>query len=232
MTDNNGDANDKATGNGGDAGAGTGNERDKWSRSDWERFHQSESDRRVTEALKKKEEDYKTLLENTTATADEKLKAYETQLSEERTRAEFMSLANSKGVADPKAAWAVVKQSELTDGKGKIDFDELKTANFSDYLEFEAIKNSQTDLLSHIKKYYKNNYNQVQQQLLCSGLDSANIVFLAVYSYDDEENMHRDIKENEFIKVRIFRDEAVIAEIKGRAQIFQTIKDYYSLKIK
>ena len=126
MTDNNGDANDKATGNGGDAGAGTGNERDKWSRSDWERFHQSESDRRVTEALKKKEEDYKTLLENTTATADEKLKAYETQLSEERTRAEFMSLANSKGVADPKAAWAVVKQSELTDGKGKIDFDELK----------------------------------------------------------------------------------------------------------
>jgi len=113
-----------------------------------------------------------------------------------------------------------------------IDFDELKTCNFSDYMAFEELKIEGADLLTYVKKHFKNNYNQVQHQLLCSGLDSANLVFLAVYSYEDEINYNRDIKENEYIKIRVPRDEDVISKIKERAEIFQTIKDYYSLKIK
>lgn len=117
--------------------------------------------------------------------------------------------------------------------KGKvINFDELKTCNFGDYLEFEDIKDDSNKCLAYIKKRYKNNYRQVQEQLLCTGLDSANIVFLAVYSYDDEVNYKRDIRENEYMKFRIHRDEKVISEIKERAEIFQKIKDYYSLTIK
>jgi hypothetical protein len=105
--------------------------------------------------------------------------------------------------------------------KGKIvDFDELKTVNFVDFLE---IKQS----AEYVKKHYKANYNQVQHQLLCTGLHSCNIVFLVVYSYDDTENRNREIKPNEFIKIRIFRDEKVINEIKERGSIFQQIKDFY-----
>jgi len=113
-----------------------------------------------------------------------------------------------------------------------VDFDELKTCNFNDYLKFEELIIEGADLLAYVKKHYKDNYNQVQEQLLCSGLASANIVFLAVYSYDDEVNYKRDIQENEYIKIRVPRDESIISKIKERAEIFQTIKDYYSLTIK
>ena len=108
-----------------------------------------------------------------------------------------------------------------------VDFDELKTCNFTDFLEFEPLKNDYDNALKFIKKYYKANYYQVQQQLLCTGLPAANLVFLAVYSYDDAENEMREIKSNEFIKFRIFRDEPVISQIKEAGKIFQTIKDYY-----
>lgn len=105
--------------------------------------------------------------------------------------------------------------------KGKIvDFDELKTCNFDDFLTIK------TKGIDYIKKSYKNNYRQVQFQLLCSGLDSANLVFLVVYSYDDEENENRVIQENEHIKFRIERDEEIVSKIKDRAEFFQNIKDY------
>lgn len=103
--------------------------------------------------------------------------------------------------------------------KGSIvDFDELKSCNFDDYL---LIKD-----LDYIKKRYKNNYNQVQFQLLCTGLESANLVFLVVYSYNDDENEERVIQANEYVKFRVHRDEKVIDQIKNRAKFFQTIKDY------
>jgi len=113
-----------------------------------------------------------------------------------------------------------------------VDFEELKTCNFSDYLKFEELIINDANLLDYVKKHYKDNYNQIQEQLLCSGLDSAKIVFLAVYSYDDEVNYKRDIQENEYIKIKVPRDEKIISKIKERAHIFQTIKDYYSLTIK
>ena len=83
---------------------------------------------------------------------------------------------------------------------------------------------------AHLKKKYKNYYNQIQEQLYCTELDECNLVFLSVTTYNDEENYKRDIQPNEYMKVRICRDEAVIEKIKERGQIFQQIKDSYVIK--
>lgn len=108
------------------------------------------------------------------------------------------------------------------------DFDELKTVSLTDYIRFiEPIKEDNDALVSFVKKKHKNYYYQVQQQLYCSELDSCNLVFLSVYSYDDEDNYNRIIHPNEFTKVRIGRDYAAISHIKERGTIFQKIKDYY-----
>jgi len=112
--------------------------------------------------------------------------------------------------------------------KGKIvDFDELKTMNFTDYIDIilpmKLLKSE--DVLKMLKSKFKNNYNQLQFQLLCSGLKSANLVFLSVESYNDEENEKRIIKETDFVKFKVNRDEFVISKIKERAAIFQQIKD-------
>lgn len=108
------------------------------------------------------------------------------------------------------------------------DFDELKSVYLSDYLEFEQYKDDPDALLAYAKKKYKHYYYQVQEQLFCTGLDECNLVFLSVTSYDDKENLTRDIQPNEYIKVRIYRDEKVIQSIKGRGAIFQQIKDCYT----
>jgi len=107
-----------------------------------------------------------------------------------------------------------------------VDFEELKTCSFNDFLSFEPFREDPDSGIPFIKKRYKKYYNQVQEQLFCTELDSATITFLVVYSYDDEENYLRDIKPNEFIKFRIHRDENVISEIKKRGSIFQELKDY------
>lgn len=117
--------------------------------------------------------------------------------------------------------------AKIENGK-VVDFDELKTVYFSDYLEFEEIKGSSHQTLSYICKKYKSYYYQIQQQLYCTGLNEANLVFLSVTSYDDDENYNRVIKPNEYFKVRIQRDDATIALIKERGKIFQAIKDCYS----
>lgn len=117
--------------------------------------------------------------------------------------------------------------AKIENGK-VVDFDELKTVYFSDYLEFEEIKESSDQTLFHICKKYKPYYYQIQQQLYCTGLNEANLVFLSVTTYDDDENYNRMIKPNEYFKVRIRRDEAAIALIKERGRIFQAIKDCYS----
>ena len=108
-----------------------------------------------------------------------------------------------------------------------VDFDELKTCSFTDFLNLEPFRNDNKSGVDYIKKKYKKYYNQVQQQLYCTELNSANMVLLAVYSYVDEENYIRDIKSNEYIKFRIDRDETVIEKIKERGFIFQQLKDYY-----
>jgi len=116
---------------------------------------------------------------------------------------------------------------------GKIvDFDEMKTIHFSDYIELihPMIGLDELEQKKLLLKNFKKYYYQVQIQLFCSKLDSANIVFVSVDSYDDEVNMFRQIQENEYVKFRVFRDESVIEAIKERGQIFQTIKDYYLKK--
>lgn len=119
--------------------------------------------------------------------------------------------------------------AKIENGK-VVDFDELKTVYLSDYLEFEEIKESSDKTLAHICKKYKPYYYQIQQQLYCTGLKEANLVFLSVTNYDDEENYNRIIKPNEYFKIRIRRDEVAIASIKERGKIFQAIKDCYSPK--
>ena len=53
---------------------------------------------------------------------------------------------------------------------GKIvDFEEVKSCSFTDFLNFEDFRNDEEKGIEYIKKKYKANYNQVQQQLLCTG---------------------------------------------------------------
>lgn len=112
---------------------------------------------------------------------------------------------------------------------GKVtDFVELKTLSFSDYLQYvEPIKHDNDALLAYLEKKHKNYYNQVQEQLYCTGLEGCDLVFLSVTSYDDDENRRRNIEPREYCKVRVPRDEATITAIKTRGMIFQQIKDAY-----
>lgn len=113
--------------------------------------------------------------------------------------------------------------------EGKIvDFDELKTIYLTDYLEFETLKKaSPAELLQYICRKYKPYYCQIQQQLFCTNLDEANLVFLSVTNYDDELNRQREIQPNEYFKIRIKRNNPIIEKIKKRGHIFQQLKDYY-----
>lgn len=113
---------------------------------------------------------------------------------------------------------------------GKLnDFIELKTVYLNDYVDnIQPIKGDNAKLLDYLKKKHKSYYNQVQEQLYCSGLNSCTLTFLCVNSYNDEENIHRKISEDDFTKVRISRDEQTIEYIKERGMIFQQIKDFYT----
>lgn len=117
--------------------------------------------------------------------------------------------------------------AEIKDGK-LHDFTELKTVYLNDYIDnIQPIKGNNDLLLSYLKKRHKDYHNQVQEQLYCTGLESCNLSFLCVNSYDDEENYHRIITEDDFTTVRVPRDEKIINAIKARGQIFQQIKNNY-----
>lgn len=113
-----------------------------------------------------------------------------------------------------------------------IDFDELKTLSLTDFLEIiEPLRNTDNSVyLPVIKKTFKKYYIQTQFQLFCSGLHEANLVFLAVESYNDQENYAREITENDYIKFRVNRDTEVIDQLKERALFFQNIKNYLITK--
>lgn len=113
--------------------------------------------------------------------------------------------------------------------KGEVvDFIELKSVNFDDYITMvEPIKNDNAALIDYLKKKHKAYYYQIQEQLYCTGLERAHLCFLSVISYDDAENYARDIKENEYTKVLVERDDEVIDAIKQRGEIFQSIKDNF-----
>lgn len=114
---------------------------------------------------------------------------------------------------------------------GKIvDFDELKTMYLPDFIEYiEPYRDAEAEEYTpYIKKKYKHYYRQINIQMYCSGLERANLVFLAVNSYDDKENYNREIKENECIKFRLKRDDETLSKILERGRIFQTIKNYFN----
>ncbi len=113
---------------------------------------------------------------------------------------------------------------------GKIvDFDELKTIYLPDFIDviIPLTELTQPEYSAILKKSFKNNYNQVQFQMMCAELNECNLVFLSVDSYNDEGNEARVLNERDFYKFRIKRDEPVILEIKERGKIFQTIKDHF-----
>lgn len=120
-----------ATGTGGIDGAATAadgqqtDERAGWTRDEWERHVTSEVDRRVARTLKDKEAEYKALLSDRQKTAEEKLKAYETQLANERARAVFAEQALENNVSDIKAAWAVAREYGLV-SDDRVDWSELR----------------------------------------------------------------------------------------------------------
>lgn len=117
--------------------------------------------------------------------------------------------------------------AEIKDGK-LSDFRELKTVYLNDYIDnIQPIKGDNDKLVDFVKKKHKAYYNQIQEQLYCTNLDSCFLVFLCVNSYNDEENYHRVITEDDITLVRIERDSKVINKIKERGLIFQQIKDCY-----
>ncbi len=118
--------------------------------------------------------------------------------------------------------------AKINDGE-IVDFDELKTIWLTDYLDIiQPLEQlSISEYTQVLKKKFEQNYEQIQAQLMCSGLLSAYLVFLSVETYDDEINFTRNINENEYSKFRIYRDDEVIDKIKQRGQIFQTIKNNF-----
>lgn len=109
-----------------------------------------------------------------------------------------------------------------------VDFIELKTVGFNDYItDIEPIRQDNDALVSYLQRKHKNYYNQVQEQLYCTGLQRAHLCFLSVTSYDDDENYQRIINSNEYTMVEVERDEEVINQICSRGEIFQAIKDNF-----
>ncbi len=109
-----------------------------------------------------------------------------------------------------------------------VDFIELKSVGFNDYIEMvEPIKDDNDALVEFLKKKHKNYYNQIQEQLYCTGLESAHLCFLSVTSYDDEVNYARVINSSEYTMVLVKRDEEAIDKIRERGEIFQTIKNHF-----
>jgi hypothetical protein len=106
------------------------------------------------------------------------------------------------------------------------EFEEVKTVELDDYMNIKAM--DEAERLKTVKKKYKHYYNQVQEQLYCTGLPFATMVFVAVLSYDDDVNYNRIIEPHEIMKVRIDRDDGVVNLIKERGKPFQMLKDYYT----
>lgn len=120
--------------------------------------------------------------------------------------------------------------AQIADGE-VVDFIELKTLSFDDYIRnIEPIRDDNDALVEHLKKKHKAYYQQVQEQLYCTNLERAHLCFLSVTSYDDEENYQRDIRPNEYTMVTIERDDLVIDEIRNRGEIFQQLRDELNKK--
>ena len=120
--------------------------------------------------------------------------------------------------------------AQIADGE-VVDFIELKTLSFDDYIRnIEPIRDDNDALVEHLKMKHKAYYQQVQEQLYCTNLERAHLCFLSVTSYDDEENYQRNIQPHEYTMVTIERDDLVIDEIRNRGEIFQLLKNELNKK--
>ena len=120
---------------------------------------------------------------------------------------------------------ATLDFAQIQEGR-VIDFIELKTVGFNDYItSIEPIREDNQALLEFLKKKHKSYYYQVQEQLYCTGLEMAHLCFLSVTSYDDEENYLRIVNPHEYTMVEVERDNKVIEQICKRGEIFQLIKN-------
>lgn len=120
--------------------------------------------------------------------------------------------------------------AQIADGE-VVDFIELKTLSFDDYIRnIEPIREDNDALVEYLKKKHKAYYQQVQEQLYCTELERAHLCFLSVTSYDDEENYQRNIQPHEYTMVTIERDDTVIDEIRNRGEIFQQLKNELNKK--
>lgn len=111
--------------------------------------------------------------------------------------------------------------AELEGGE-VVFFQEVKTSHFNDFINIEPT-------IEYFKKKYKNYYNQVQHQLLCTNIDWCEVVFICVYNYNDEDNYNREFSDNDIIKIVVNRDEKLIEEIKEKGQLFQSIRNHYAI---
>jgi hypothetical protein len=107
----------------------TKDERSAWDTAQWDRHVQSETDRRVKDAQKKWREDLAAQLTAKDKDAETKITGVLEQAKQAEARAAFAELAHKEGIADIRAAWAVVKEYGLMSDKGGVDFNKLKDAH-------------------------------------------------------------------------------------------------------
>lgn len=111
----------------------------------------------------------------------------------------------------------------IMEGGKIVDHEEVKSVEFSDFIKLKSVDDPEP----YILKSYKNNYIQLQQQLICTGNDSGQLVFICVHSYDDAENYSRIIVDKDIVRFRINRNEEMIDNLMRRARPFQYFRDWH-----
>jgi len=116
----------KSTEQGTDNGAAAGDDRAKWTATQWESHVQKEADRRVTEAIKKQQEKFQETLKSTTTDAETKLKQLTEQAAEATSKASFLESAIKMNATSHDTAYLVAKAGGYIDSAGKVDMDKFK----------------------------------------------------------------------------------------------------------
>ena len=116
---------DTGAGTGSAAGNGTGqDERARWGVTEWT----AEVDRRVNEAVAKREAKVRETLEAKGRDAEAKVAALSAELAAAQSRATFADLATKAGLTDIKAGFAVARELGYFDGE-KLDADAMRAAH-------------------------------------------------------------------------------------------------------
>jgi len=110
---------------GADTGGGSGqDERARWGVTEWT----AEIDRRVNEAVSKREAKVRETLEAKGRDAEAKVAALSAELAAAQSRATFADLAQKAGLTDIKAGFAVARELGYFDGE-KLDADAMRAAH-------------------------------------------------------------------------------------------------------